>query len=98
MISTMKMESKEVHSNFEALTKSVRMLHFGTQDMDNILKNGKMGIDKKGLGFVDKGEQEFIQGCSTLCLFELEKIKIKYKFTQHLQQSMLLNPSVLRKI
>lgn len=66
MISALKMELKDLHFDFEALTKSVRMLSFGTQVLDSILKVGKIGIDKKGPWFFDKDEQRFIQGCSNI--------------------------------
>ena len=41
MISTLKMELKEVFLDFEALAKSLRMLSSGMQDLNSILKAGK---------------------------------------------------------
>lgn len=63
MTYTMKMELKEVHFDFEALTKSVRMLSPNTQDLDNILKAGKIEVNEKGLGFSKQGSN---QDCSNI--------------------------------
>lgn len=64
MTSTLQMELKEVHSDFEALIMSVRMLSSSAQDLDSIPKAGKTRINRKGLGFIDKSQQGVIRGCS----------------------------------
>lgn len=51
MISTLRMKLKEVRLDFEALTKSIKMLNSSTQDLNSIMKARKIGVDKKGLGF-----------------------------------------------
>lgn len=61
MISTLKLSS-----DFEGLSKSVRMFSYETQDLNIILKAGKIGINKKGVGFSNKCQQGVITGCSKI--------------------------------
>lgn len=52
MVSTLKMELRDVHSEFESLSK---LLTFWTQCLNNLLNEGKIKADKKGLSFFEKG-------------------------------------------
>lgn len=45
MISTFKMELKDVHIEFESLSKFVKLLISGTQSLDNLLNEGKTKRD-----------------------------------------------------
>lgn len=51
IISTLKMELKDVYRKFESLSKFVKMFTSETQSLDNLLNDGKPMSDKKGLGF-----------------------------------------------
>ena len=51
MISTLKIELKDVRSEFDSLFKSVKLLTSKTQSFNNLLSEGKIKGDKKDLGF-----------------------------------------------
>ena len=54
MISTLKIEFKEVQCEFDSLTKFIKILTFGFLSLNNILCDGKFRSDKKGLGFSEQ--------------------------------------------
>ncbi|TYK01606.1 uncharacterized protein E5676_scaffold451G002030 [Cucumis melo var. makuwa] len=64
MISALKMELRDVCSEFKSLSKSVKLLTFGTQSLDNLLNEGKNKGDKYDLGFFEKGSN--VGGSSTM--------------------------------
>lgn len=47
IISTLKMELKDVQSQFDSLSKSVKLFTLGTQSLDNLLSEGNIKGDKK---------------------------------------------------
>lgn len=83
MISTLKIELREVHLDFESLTKYVKMLSSGSQNLEIFLKTCKSGIDKKGLRFF---EQVSSHGCSTIVFVRASDDNDKIKILQFLQK------------
>lgn len=55
MISTLKMEQRDIRSEFESLSNYVKLLTSRTQSLDNLLSEGKTKRVKNGLGFIGKG-------------------------------------------
>ena len=54
IISTLKMELKDVQSQFDSLSKSVKLFTSGTQSLDNLLSEGNIKRDKKRPWFFRK--------------------------------------------
>lgn len=55
MISALKMELRDVCSEFKSLSKSVKLLTSSTESLYNLLNERKFKKDKKGLSFTGKG-------------------------------------------
>ena len=51
VISSLKVQLKEVQNVYDQTIKSVKMLNFGTDSLDSILNSGQNGSSKYGLGF-----------------------------------------------